>query len=133
MTAWVVVPELALHESAPGVEGLPAEHVDGAGEGAERVHCAGDCKDSCREDDYIELIVSGMVVNWRRPLLTLQEDDCGVNPGHRSEILISLSSLEDLAIVLEVNLPVDALGAGARCGRNDIVLLFSRHDGDVVR
>lgn len=133
MTAWVVVPELALDEGAPGVEGLPAEDVDGAGEGAERVHCAGDCEDTCCEDNYTAMVVSGMVLDWILTLLTLQENDCSVNPRHRPEILNSFSSLEDLAIVLEVDFPVDAFGAGARRGRNDIVLLFSRHVGDVVR
>lgn len=33
----VVVPEVALHDGAVGVQGLPAQDVDGAGEGAEGV------------------------------------------------------------------------------------------------
>lgn len=52
-----------------------------------------------------------------------------MDPVHRSEILIPLSSLEDLAIALDVDLAVDAFGAIARCWRDDVVLLLGRHVG----
>jgi hypothetical protein len=44
---------LALYQGTPGVEALPAEHVDGAREGAEGVHCGWDCEDAGCEDDYV--------------------------------------------------------------------------------
>lgn len=46
----VPVAEVALQDGAVGVEELPAEDVDGAGEGAEDVHGRGDGEDTGGED-----------------------------------------------------------------------------------
>jgi hypothetical protein len=56
---------------------------------------------------------------------TLQENNTSMDPRHCSEVLDPFASLEDLAIVLDVDFAdvVDAFGAALR-GRDCIFLLF---------
>lgn len=53
--------ELALDEGAPGVQGLPAEHVDGAWQSAQDEHGGGDGEDACCEDDFDNELVPKFV------------------------------------------------------------------------
>lgn len=51
-----------------------------------------------------------------------------MNPRHRSEVLVALPSLEDLTVILNIDFALgDTPGAVATCGRNNILVLFSRH------
>jgi hypothetical protein len=56
-----------------------------------------------------------------------------VNPRYSPEILISLSSLEDLAIVFDIDFTrVDAFRIAALRGRNGVLLFFVGHtDGTI--
>lgn len=61
-------------------------------------------------------------------MLTLQQNDSRMNPRHGSEVLVTLSPLEDLAVILDIDFALgDTPGAVAGCGRNDVLVLFGRH------
>lgn len=87
MAAAVVVSEIALDDSGPGVEQTPAENTERATHGTQVVERSGDGQNADGEDDF-------------------EEDDGGARPFDRAEV-DTASRLEDFVFLVGVE---DAAG-----------------------